>query len=209
MEKQNVEQFNEDEELNRIKSKKAETETQYALSEKINNTMQECYDKVIAENPDKMQQLTKKFVDAEFEVREAQLDGKKQVYKNEAKKAVSKSKQELDEEEHKRSKAILKSFGYVEKLPWFYRWTALIIGYPIFLLYTITLGAIVSFLTFSIKGIITMIFDCAEKFNALKVKFMENTGNKEFKLGKALFNILKWVLIVGAVITIAVLLIVK
>lgn len=56
-----------------------------------------------------------------------------------------------------------------------------------------------------IKGFMTMVYDCADKFATLNKKFTENNNNKEFKLGKAIFNILKWLLIIGAVIVIAIL----
>lgn len=205
-------EFNEDEELKKIQEKKAEQEkrnNELVLAEKVNNSIAECYDKTIANNSQKMQSLTDKLFNAEVETREKQIDGRKRVLQAQSDKDVTKAQTELDVERTERSKTILKAQGLTEKLPPAFRVTALIIGYPFFVLYLLTLGWVIQFITFVAKGFLTMIFDCADRYADLNRKFTENANNKDFKLGKALIGILKWTLILGAVIVILVLLLKK
>ena len=54
-----------------------------------------------------------------------------------------------------------------------------------------------------------MVADCAERFAEVNKKFVENDNEKQFKLSKAIINILKWLLIVGAVTAVVVLFILK
>lgn len=205
-------EFNEDEELKKIQEKKAEQEkrnNELVLAEKVNNSIAECYDKTIANNSQKMQSLTDKLFNAEVETREKQIDGRKRVLQAQSDKDVTKAQTELDVERTERAKTILKAQGLTEKLPPAFRVTALIIGYPFFVLYLLTLGWVIQFITFVAKGFLTMIFDCADRYADLNRKFTENANNKDFKLGKALIGILKWTLILGAVIVILVLLLKK
>lgn len=177
------------------------------LTDKINNSIVDCYENTLAQNTDKMQSLTNKLFNAEVEVKESQIEGRKQVLKAKTDKEVTQAKTEVDKEKTERSKTILKAQGLTEKLPPAFRLTALIIGYPFFVVYLLSLGWVIEFLTFVVKGFMTMIYDCADKFADLNAKFTANNNNKDFKLGKAIYNIAKWLLIVGALITIAVLVI--
>lgn len=204
-----TEQFNEDEELAKMKEKRENYESNNALVSKINSSVAEYYDNTIANNAEKMQSLTNQLFNAEVEVKETQIEGRKQVLKNKVEKEVTQAKSELDAEKHERSKTILKAQGLTEKLPSIFRATALAIGYPFFVLYLLTLGWVIEFVTFVVKGFITMIYDCADRFVTLNKKFQEDEKNKNFSLGKSIFNILKWVLILGAAITIIVLLVKK
>lgn len=177
------------------------------LTDKINNSIVDCYENTLAQNTDKMQSLTNKLFNAEVDVKESQIEGRKQVLKAKTDKEVTQAKTEVDKEKTERSKTILKAQGLTEKLPPAFRLTALIIGYPFFVVYLLSLGWVIEFLTFVVKGFMTMIYDCADKFADLNAKFTANNNNKDFKLGKAIYNIAKWLLIVGALITIAVLVI--
>lgn len=193
-----MEDFDEEQELENIKKKKQEL----LLAKKIDNSISECYDNTLAQNTEKMQSLTNKLFNAEVEVKEKQIEGRKQVLQTETEKDVTRAKTELDTEKTERSKTILKAQGLIEKLPPVFRVTALIVGYPFFLGYLLTLGWIIEFITFAVKGFITMVFDCAERYVELNKKFTEN--EKEFKLGKAIFNILKWTLIVAGIVVLVI-----
>lgn len=194
--------FNEDEELEKIKNKKNEL----SLTSKINESVAQYYDSTIASNGNKMQALTNKLFDAEVEVAENKIEGKKKVLNSQTEKEVTEAKTEEDKAKHERAKTILKAQGLTDKMPTAFRVTALIIGYPFFVLYLITFGWITEFITFVIKGLTTMIFDCADRVAELNKKFVANGNDKQFKLGQSIFNILKWMLIVGAVIAIIILL---
>lgn len=194
--------FNEDEELEKIKNKKNEL----SLTSKINESVAQYYDSTIANNGNKMQALTNKLFDAEVEVAENKIEGKKKVLNSQTEKEVTEAKTEEDKAKHERAKTILKAQGLTDKMPTAFRVTALIIGYPFFVLYLITFGWITEFITFVIKGLTTMIFDCADRVAELNKKFVANGNDKQFKLGQSIFNILKWMLIVGAVIAIIILL---
>lgn len=187
-----------DDEVEKINKRKQEL----TLASKIDNSIAECYDNTLAQNNHKMQSLTNKLFDAEVEVKEKQIEGRKAVLQAETEKEVTKAKSEVDKEKTERAKTILKAQGLTEKLPPAFRTTALIVGYPFFLLYLWTLGWVIQFITFVVKGFITMVFDCAEEYVELNKKFTEN--EKEFKLGKAIFNILKWTLLVAGIVVLVI-----
>ena len=194
----------------KVEEKKQEEKNEnFALSTKIDNSISNCYDNTLANNTEKMQDLTNKLFDAEVEVKEKQIEGRKEVLKAKTDKEVTQAKTEVDVEKTERSKTILKAQGLTEKLPPAFRISALVIGFPFFIVYLLTFGWVIEFLTFMIKGFMTMVYDCADKFAVLNQKFIDNNNNKEFKLGKAIFNILKWVLIVGAIVFIAIFIINK
>lgn len=201
-----MEQFNEDEELKKIQEKKQQISSELALTEKINNSVVDFYEDSVALKKGEIQSLTNKLVNAEIEVKEKQIEGRKAVLKAEIEKEITKAKTEEDKEKHERAKTVLKAQGLTEKLPTAFRISALVVGYPFFLIYLLTLGWVIEFITFVIKGFITMIYDCADRFAQLNKKFIENGNDKQFQLGKAIFSILKWLIIVSAVIVIIILL---
>ena len=188
-----------DEELEKIKQRK-ESSALPVLSEEINKSVATYYEQSISERQDKIKGLTEKVVDAEIKLKEKQIDGEKKVLESNINKKVTKAKAEEDAEKHERAKTILKAQGLTEKLPTPFRITALIIGYPFFLLFLLTFGWVIEFITFIVKGFITMVYDCAERFVELNKKFKDNENNQSFNLGKAIFNILKWILGLGVVI---------
>lgn len=181
-------------EKERITTKKQEL----AVSNTIQGNLAKFCQNSISNRAGEMQAFADKVVDAEFEVAETKLQGKKEVEKAKTEKDVTKARTEVDTEKTERNKTILKAQGLTEKLPPAFRVTALIVGYPFFLLYLLTLGWVIQFITFVVKGFITMVFDCADRYVELNNKFTEN--EKEFKLGKAIFNILKWALIITGVV---------
>lgn len=179
------------------------------VSSAINSQVQALFEKSIEKNSDKVQKLTDNAVQTELEIKNEEVAGRKEVKKAEIRKNVTQAKSEEDDAKHERAKTILKAQGLTNKMPAPYRITALIVGYPLFFLYLLTLGWVVEFLTFTVKGFITMVADCAERFADVNKKFIENGNNKEFKLGRAMVNILKWALIIGAVIAIVLILVLK
>lgn len=199
-----ADELNLDAELERVKQEKEkrknESQNLPILSEEINKSVAEYYEQSLTERKDKIKGLTEKVVDAEIKLKEKQIDGEKKVLESSINKKVTKAKSEEDAEKHERSKTILKAQGLTEKLPASFRVTALIIGYPFFLLYLLTLGWVIEFLTFVVKGFITMVYDCADRFVELNKKFMDNDNKQNFNLGKAIFNILKWVLVLTVVV---------
>lgn len=199
-----ADELNLDAELERVKQEKEkrknESQKLPILSEEINKSVAEYYEQSLTERKDKIKGLTEKVVDAEIKLKEKQIDGEKKVLESSINKKVTKAKSEEDAEKHERSKTILKAQGLTEKLPASFRVTALIIGYPFFLLYLLTLGWVIEFLTFVVKGFITMVYDCADRFVELNKKFMDNDNKQNFNLGKAIFNILKWVLVLTVVV---------
>lgn len=201
-----MEQFNEDEELKKIQEKKQQISSELALTEKINNSVVDFYENSVASKKGEIQSLTNKLVNAEIEVKEKQIEGRKAVLKAEIEKEITKAKTEEDKEKHERAKTVLKAQGLTEKLPTAFRISALVVGYPFFLIYLLTLGWVIEFITFVIKGFITMVYDCADRFAQLNKKFIENGNDKQFQLGKAIFSILKWLIIVSAIIVIIILL---
>lgn len=184
----------------KVEEKKQQESNEFALTSKINNSISECYDNTLANNTDKMQALTNKLFNAEVEVKENQIEGRKEVLKAKTEKEVTQAKTEVDVEKTERAKTILKAQGLTEKLPPIFRVTALVFGFPFFIIYLLTFGWVIEFLTFMIKGFMTMIYDCADKFSTLNKKFIENNNNQDFKLGKAIFNILKWIVIVTGIV---------
>lgn len=196
-EKQEVENKTEENALEQIKTN--------IIAEKLDNSVAEYYDNSLAKKGKQIQGLTEKLVEAEIDVKGKQIQGKKQIVKAEIETAVAQAKSVEDGEKHERAKTVLKAQGLTEKLPKPFRITALIVGYPFFVLYLLTLGWVIEFITFVIKGFITMIFDCAEKFVSLNEKFIEVNNNKNFSLGKALFGILKWVIVVGSIVAVIIL----
>jgi len=198
-----AEELNLDDEIEKIKQKKeqvTESPKSLVLAEKINNSVSEYYEQSLADRKDKIKGLTEKVVDAEIKLKEKQIDGEKKVLESSINKKVTKAKAEEDAEKHERSKTILKAQGLTEKLPTVFRITALIIGYPFFLIFLLTFGWVIEFITFVVKGFITMVYDCAERFVELNKKFTDNENKQEFNLGKAIFNILKWILVLAVVV---------
>ena len=183
--------------------------TDMSLSNSINNKLETIFQESVERNSEGVVALADKAVKDELEIKSEYLEGRKEVEKSKTRKNVTEAKTEEDTAKHERSKTILKSQGLVNQLPSPYRITAMIIGYPFFILYLLTFGWVIQILTFVIKGFITMVADCAERFAEVNKKFVENDNEKQFKLGKAIVNILKWTLIVGAVTAIVVLFILK
>lgn len=179
------------------------------ISNEINSAMSELYASAVEKNKDKIEALTESVVTSEIEIRNEQVQGQKEVMKSQIGKTVAQAQTEEDNAKHERAKTILKAQGLTKQLPKAFRVTALILGYPFFILYLITLGWLIEFLTFAITGFITMVADCAERFVELNAKMVENSNNKDFKLGKAIIGIFKWLLIVGAVVAVVILLINK
>lgn len=171
-----------------------------AISVKLSSSVQDYYDKNIANKSKKVDKLAKQAVAAEIQVEEEKIRGRKSIIKSRISKEVTQNKAEEDTEKHERVKTILKAQGLTEKLPSLFRVTAIVVGYPFFFIYLITLGWIIEFITFVVKGFITMIYDCADRFAELNKKFIENGNDKQFKLGHAITNILKWALILSAIL---------
>jgi len=198
-----AEELNLDDEIEKIKQKKeqvTESPKSLVLAEKINNSVSDYYEQSLADRKDKIKGLTEKVVDAEIKLKEKQIDGEKKVLESSINKKVTKAKAEEDAEKHERSKTILKAQGLTEKLPTVFRITALIIGFLFFLIFLLTFGWVIEFITFVVKGFITMVYDCAERFVELNKKFTDNENKQEFNLGKAIFNILKWILVLAVVV---------
>ena len=171
--------------------------------------MQTIFEDTVNENTEEVKALADNAVKTELKIKNEEVAGRKEVKKSEIRKNVTQAKIEEDNAKHERAKTILKSQGLTSQLPSVYRITALIVGYPFYLIYLLSFGWIIQILTFVVKGFITMVADCAERFADVNKKFIENDNTKQFKLGKAMLSILKWVLILGAITTVAVLLIVK
>jgi hypothetical protein len=185
------------------------SQTELQLSNTINDKLETIFQESVENNTGGVRELADKAVKNELEIKNEQLESRKEVEKSKSRKGVTEAKTEEDKAKHTRSQTILKSQGLVNQLPAPYRITAMIIGYPFFILYLLTFGWIIQMLTFVIKGFITMVADCAERFADVNKKFVENNNNKEFKLGKAMINILKWLLVIGAITTVVVLFVLK
>lgn len=179
------------------------------LSDKMNETMAGLLGKVVDEHGDDMLALADKAFKNELEIKETQTEGRKKKEKTKVSREVTEEQIKEDEAKHERAKTILKAQGLTSQLPKWFRITALVLGYPFFVVYLLSLGWVIEFLTFTIKGFITMVADCVERFTEVNSKIIENSNNKDFKLGRAIINILKWLLIVGGVVTVVVLLVVK
>lgn len=194
-----------EEEKRKLQDKKNEL----SIVNKVDDSIAKCYDNSLSQNTHKLQNLTNKLVDAELDVKESQIEGRKATIKAGIEKDVTKAKTEVDVEKTERAKTILKAQGLTEKLPPAFRVTALVIGFPFFLVYLLTLGWVIEFVTFVVKGFLTMIFDCAERYADLNAKFTANENNKSFNVGKAVVGVVKWALIVSAVVVILILLMKK
>lgn len=184
-------------------------ESANALQDKMNDTMMGLMNTVVDNNKDEMLALTDKAFKNEIEIRETQTEGKKKKAKSVVEKEITEAKTEEDQAKHERAKTILKAQGLTSQLPKPFRITALIIGYPFFVLYLLTLGWVIEFFTFVIKGFITMVADCVERFTEVNAKIIANDNSKDFKLGKAISKLLWGLLITGAVIAVIVLFVVK
>lgn len=184
-------------------------EQRNALQTKMDNTMMELMGNVVEKNKDGMLALTDKALKNEINIRETQTEGRKKKEKSKVEKEVAEAKTEEDQAKHERAKTILKAQGLTSQLPKAFRITALIIGYPFFVLYLLTLGWIIEFFTFVIKGFITMVADCVERFTEVNAKIIANDNSKDFKLGKAISKLLWGLLIVGAIIAVIVLFVVR
>lgn len=184
-------------------------QNEQSISSAINEGVQNLFIEAIENNKDKVKELTEKAVTSELEIKNQEVDGRKKIKEAEIRKGVTEAKTEEDKAKHERSETILKSQGLTSQLPTIYRATALTIGYPFYVLYLLTFGWIIQVLTFVIKGFITMVADCAERFADVNKKFVENGNEKQFKLGRAIMNILKWLMIVGAITAVIILFILK
>lgn len=180
-----------------------------AVSNTINNKLQTIFEDTVDNNTEQVKALADNAVKTELEIKNEEVVGRKEVKKSEIRKNVTQAKIEEDKAKHTRAETILKSQGLTSQLPSVYRITALIVGYPFYLLYLLTFGWIIQILTFVVKGFITMVADCAERFADVNKKFIDNDNTKQFKLGKAMINILKWVLIIGAITSVIILLILR
>ena len=186
-----------------------QSKPELTVSDVINENVQGMFVEAVKENGAGIKELTQNAVKTELEIKNEQISGRKDVEKSKVRKDVAKAKTEEDEAQHERSETILKSQGLTSRLPSIYRITALIIGYPFFVLYLLTVGWVIQILTFVVKGFITMVADCAERFAEVNKKFVDNNNEKKFNLGRAMINILKWVLIIGSIVAVVVLLILK
>ena len=175
-----------------------------AVSNTINNKLQTIFEDTVDNNTEQVKALADNAVKTELEIKNEEVVGRKEVKKSEIRKNVTQAKIEEDKAKHTRAETILKSQGLTSQLPSVYRITALIVGYPFYLLYLLTFGWIIQILTFVVK-----VADCAERFADVNKKFIDNDNTKQFKLGKAMINILKWVLILGAITSVIILLILR
>lgn len=184
-------------------------QNEQSISSAINEGVQNLFIEAIENNKDKVKELTEKAVTSELAIKNQEVDGRKKIKEAEIRKDVAEARKKEDKAKHERAETILKSQGLTSQLPTIYRATALIIGYPFYVLYLLTFGWIIQVLTFVIKGFITMVADCAERFADVNKKFVENGNEKQFKLGRAIMNILKWLMIVGAITAVIILFILK
>ena len=183
--------------------------TERPLSNTINDKLEEIFQESVERNSEGIVALADKAVTNELEIKNEEVEGRKEIRKSEIRKKVTEKKTEEDSVKHERAKTILKAQGLTSQLPSIYRITALILGYPFYVLYLLTFGWIVLLLTFIVKGFITMVADCAERFAEVNKKFVANDNEKQFKLGKAIINILKWLLIVGAIVAVVIVFLLK
>lgn len=196
-------------EENQIVVQNTDNNSSMAVSNTINNKLQTIFEDTVENNTEQVKQLADNAVKTELEIKNEEVVGRKEVKKSEIRKNVTQAKIEEDKAKHTRAETILKSQGLTNQLPSIYRITALIVGYPFYLIYLLTFGWIIQVITFVIKGFITMVADCAERFADVNKKFIENDNTKQFKLGKAMINILKWLLVIGGIVAIVVVLLVR
>lgn len=179
------------------------------LQEKMNDVMKGLMENAVDSNKDELKDLTNTAVKNEIEIRKIQTEGRKQKEKARVEREISDKKKEEDDSKHERNKTVLKAMGLTNPLPKPFRIAALSVGFPFFVLYLLTLGWVIEFFTFVIKGFITMIADCAERFAEVNKKFIENDNTKDFKLGKAILSVVRWLIIIGAVVAIIILFVVR
>lgn len=196
-------------EENQIVVQHQDNNSSMAVSNTINNKLQTIFEDTVENNTEQVKQLADNAVKTELEIKNEEVVGRKEVKKSEIRKNVTQAKIEEDKAKHTRAETILKSQGLTNQLPSIYRITALIVGYPFYLIYLLTFGWIIQVITFVIKGFITMVADCAERFADVNKKFIDNDNTKQFKLGKAMINILKWLLVIGGIVAIVVVLLVR
>lgn len=196
-------------EENQIVVQNTDNNSSMAVSNTINNKLQTIFEDTVENNTEQVKQLADNAVKTELEIKNEEVVGRKEVKKSEIRKNVTQAKIEEDKAKHTRAETILKSQGLTSQLPGVYRITALIVGYPFYLLYLLTFGWIIQILTFVVKGFITMVADCAERFADVNKKFIDNDNTKQFRLGKAMINILKWLLVIGGIVAIVVVLLVR
>lgn len=196
-------------EENQIVVQNTDNNSSMAVSNTINNKLQTIFEDTVENNTEQVKQLADNAVKTELEIKNEEVVGRKEVKKSEIRKNVTQAKIEEDKAKHTRAETILKSQGLTNQLPSVYRITALIVGYPFYLIYLLTFGWIIQVITFVVKGFITMVADCAERFADVNKKFIDNDNTKQFKLGKAMINILKWLLVIGGIVAIVVVLLVR
>ena len=196
-------------EENQIVVQNTDNNSSLTVSNTINNKLQNIFEDTVENNTEQVKQLADNAVKTELEIKNEEVVGRKEVKKSEIRKNVTQAKIEEDKAKHTRAETILKSQGLTSQLPSVYRMTALIVGYPFYLLYLLTFGWIIQILTFVVKGFITMVADCAERFADVNKKFIDNDNTKQFRLGKAMINILKWLLVIGGIVAIVVVLLVR
>lgn len=196
-------------EENQIVVQNTDNNSSMAVSNTINNKLQTIFEDTVENNTEQVKQLADNAVKTELEIKNEEVVGRKEVKKSEIRKNVTQAKIEEDKAKHTRAETILKSQGLTNQLPSIYRITALIVGYPFYLIYLLTFGWIIQVITFVVKGFITMVADCAERFADVNKKFIDNDNTKQFRLGKAMINILKWLLVIGGIVAIVVVLLVR
>lgn len=197
------------EESNQLVVQNQDNNSSLTVSNTINNKLQTIFEDTVENNTEQVKQLADNAVKTELEIKNEEVVGRKEVKKSEIRKNVTQAKIEEDKAKHTRAETILKSQGLTNQLPSIYRITALIVGYPFYLIYLLTFGWIIQVITFVVKGFITMVADCAERFADVNKKFIDNDNTKQFKLGKAMINILKWLLVIGGIVAIVVVLLVR
>ena len=163
-------------------------ETSIVVSDSINNKLQSIFEETVEQNTEDVKSLADVAVKTELEIKNEEIVGRKEVKKSEIRKDVTFAKIDEDRAKHTRAETILKSQGLTNPLPSIYRMTALIVGYPFYLMYLLTFGWIIQIMTFVVKGFIIMVADGAEQFADVNKKFIENDNTKQFKLGKAMIN---------------------
>lgn len=197
------------EESNQLVVQNQDNNSSLTVSNTINNKLQTIFEDTVENNTEEVKALADNAVKTELEIKNEEVVGRKEVKKSEIRKNVTQAKIEEDKAKHTRAETILKSQGLTSQLPSVYRMTALIVGYPFYLLYLLTFGWIIQVITFVVKGFITMVADCAERFADVNKKFIDNDNTKQFRLGKAMINILKWLLVIGGIVAIVVVLLVR
>lgn len=179
------------------------------VSSAINDKVMQLFEQSVNNHTDSVKELTDKAVEGELRIKTEEVEGREKVKKADIDKEVAEAKTRKEKAEHERSLTILKSQGLTKSIPGLFRITALCIGYPFFIVYLLTFGWILQVITFIANGFITMVAECAERFAEVNKKFHDANSESKFNLGKAMINILKWILIVGAITAVIVLLIVR